>query len=303
VSDNGDREQGTGGVTIVEQSRGSQREAAGAPRTPPVRADPPLVVADRPMDTETYEWNRSAERRTALLIAALAVVGTAVWALALFVSTYPLPETTSEDLLLQLAARVALLIVGTAAVNAAVRRFSRNSRRAFDARRATEAALREAEEAEQAALGGDVTSLLHLWHATQKRIQYYHDIATGHAARSFANAQRAMWAGFVLAPLFAVAAAATAAKTPAGSIIIAALGGASTAQAAYVARTFLRAQEAASAHLRVYFAQPLEFSRILAAERLLSSIEDRDVRYTTIAAIAEAIASPPVLAPEAPTAC
>jgi hypothetical protein len=49
------------------------------------------------------------------------------------------------------------------------------------------------------------------------------------------------------------------------------LGAVAAAFAGYIGRTFVRSQESAASHLRAYFDQPLEFSRYLAAERLLAA--------------------------------
>jgi hypothetical protein len=80
-----------------------------------------------------------------------------------------------------------------------------------------------------------------------------------------------MGVGFALLVVFAVL--ALTAQSTAGAVVTGALGATSAAFAAYVGRTFVRSQETAAAHLRSYFDQPLEFSRYLAAERLLNSIE------------------------------
>jgi hypothetical protein len=98
-----------------------------------------------------------------------------------------------------------------------------------------------------------------------------------------------MWAGFAL--IFAAAVlGATNSGSATGKIIVGILGATGGAQAAYVARTFLRAQETAAEHLRAYFEQPLEFSRYLAAERLVDGL-DVEVKTATLASIAIAIAT------------
>ncbi|MEU9578302.1 hypothetical protein [Streptomyces chilikensis] len=73
--------------------------------------------------------------------------------------------------------------------------------------------------------------------------------------------------GFVVA---AVQAEKTAAAAVAG-----ALGAVAAALAAFVSRTFVKSQESAAEHLKACFDQPLEFSRHLAAERLLHSADLR----------------------------
>ena len=65
-----------------------------------------------------------------------------------------------------------------------------------------------------------------------------------------------------------------------------------------MSRTFLRTQEGSAAHLRAYFEQPLEFSKYLAAERLLLNI-DADERAPATSAVALAMVR--VQSPSRPT--
>ncbi|WP_433465715.1 TRADD-N-associated membrane domain-containing protein [Spirillospora sp. CA-128828] len=109
-----------------------------------------------------------------------------------------------------------------------------------------------------------------LWDVTHKRLDYYHKIATTHARQSFRNSQIAMGIGFAL--LIGFAALALNAETTTASIVSGGLGAAAAGFAGYISRTFVRSQESAASHLRAYFNQPLEFSRYLAAERLLESL-------------------------------
>lgn len=118
-------------------------------------------------------------------------------------------------------------------------------------------------ESDQSAL-----ALSDLWAVTHRRLDHYHGIALEQAAKSFRNAQAAMVLGFVL--LIAFAAVGIFAKTSAGSVIAGALGAVSAGLAGYVSNTFVKSQETAAGHLRAYFDQPLEFSRYLAAERLIA---------------------------------
>ncbi|WP_406378163.1 hypothetical protein [Streptomyces sp. NBC_00197] len=111
-------------------------------------------------------------------------------------------------------------------------------------------------------------ALSELWAVTHRRLDYYHGIAITQAKLSFLNAQVAMGIGFVLLVGFVVV--ALNASTTAGSVVAGSLGAVSAALAGYVSRTFIRSQEAAAGHLRAYFEQPLEFSRYLAAERLMA---------------------------------
>ena len=127
---------------------------------------------------------------------------------------------------------------------------------------------------------------------THSRLDLYHQIATGQARRSFVTAQVAIGAGFVLLIAFAVLATRT--QTTAGAITTAALGAVSAALAGYISRTFVRSQESAAAHLRAYFDQPLDFSKYLAAERLLASNADLDAdrRAAILTALVQAIVAP-----------
>ncbi|WP_328681738.1 hypothetical protein [Streptomyces sp. NBC_00343] len=111
-------------------------------------------------------------------------------------------------------------------------------------------------------------TLPELWTVTHRRLDHYHGIALGQAKQSFLNAQIAMGLGFALLVGFVIV--ALNASTVAGSVVAGGLGAVSAALAGYVSRTFIRSQEAAAGHLRAYFDQPLEFSRYLAAERLMA---------------------------------
>ncbi|WP_257231747.1 hypothetical protein [Streptomyces sp. Rer75] len=75
----------------------------------------------------------------------------------------------------------------------------------------------------------------------------------------------------------------------------------SAALAGYVSRTFVKSQEVASSHLRAYFDQPLEFSRYLAAERLIEDAKPRqEQRAEVLTALVQAMVAGPA-APLPPT--
>lgn len=133
----------------------------------------------------------------------------------------------------------------------------------------TEQAQRRLRQAEDQLATADELTLPALWAVTQKRLNAYHEIATGQARTSFRNAQGAMVAGFLLLGVFAILAANTRSTT--AGVVTGALGAVAAALAGYISRTFVRSQETSAGHLRSYFDQPLEFSRYLAAERLLNS--------------------------------
>ncbi len=134
-----------------------------------------------------------------------------------------------------------------------------------------------------------------LWEATHARLDLYHQIATGQAKTSFRNAQIAMSAGFLLLVVFA--GIAVWASTTAVAIVAGGLGAVSAALAGYVAKTFIRSQEAAATHLRSYFDQPLELSRYLAAERLVA---DGDLTQEQRGEILSALVQAMVAGPQPP---
>lgn len=137
----------------------------------------------------------------------------------------------------------------------------------------------------------DSLALPALWEVTHSRIGLYHDIATRQARQSFATAQVAIATGFLLLVVFA--ALAVTAHSTVSAITTGALGAVSAALAGYIGRTFVRSQEAAAGRLRAYFAQPLEFSRFLAAERLIAAAGDVDPerRGSILSAVVQAVVS------------
>jgi hypothetical protein len=111
-----------------------------------------------------------------------------------------------------------------------------------------------------------------LWEVTHERLDYYHEIATGQAKVSFRNAQIAMAVGFLFLVVFAVMALYAHSTTV--SVVTGSLGAVGAAFAGYTSRTFVQSQQSSAAHLRSYFDQPLELSRYLAAERVISSMRN-----------------------------
>jgi hypothetical protein len=166
--------------------------------------------------------------------------------------------------------------------------------RVREAEDALEAALRRSEEMSQGEdLPGQIAlGLPDLWAVTHRRLDHYHGIALGQAERSFRNAQIAMVTGFLM--LAGFVAVALNAGTATGSVVAGGLGAVSAALAGYVSRTFVRSQESAAGHLRAYFEQPLEFSRYLAAERLVadSNLSDEQ-RAEVVTALAQAMIAGP----------
>ncbi|MEW1630795.1 hypothetical protein AB0387_25975 [Streptomyces sp. NPDC089173] len=163
--------------------------------------------------------------------------------------------------------------------------------RLAQAEAALAAALRP-DAAEGGSQPGKTLGLPELWEATHARLDHYHGIATKQAETSFGNAQRAMIAGFGLLILFA--GIALWASTTAVAIVAGGLGAVSAALAGYVAKTFIRSQEAAATHLRSYFDQPLELSRYLAAERLVADGDlSQEQRGEILTALVQAMVAGP----------
>jgi hypothetical protein len=140
----------------------------------------------------------------------------------------------------------------------------------------------------------DLLTLSDLWEVTHSRLDLYHEIATGQARRSFITAQAATAAGFILLVIFAVLSAT--ARSTAAAITSGGLGAVSAALVGYIGRTFIRSQETSATHLRAYFDQPLEFSKYLAAERLLATAArnlDDNQRAAVLASIVQAMVAAP----------
>lgn len=129
---------------------------------------------------------------------------------------------------------------------------------------------------------------LSLWSVTQKRLDYYHRIATTHAERSFLYGQIAAASGFAVIVIAAIIAAF--ARSTEASVASAITGVAGGGLGAYIGATFMRSQDVASVQLREYFHQPLEFSKFLAAERLLEQLSEGD-RTSATQQVIEAIVS------------
>jgi uncharacterized membrane protein (DUF485 family) len=155
---------------------------------------------------------------------------------------------------------------------------------------ATRAALERAERGVVEGSGRHAPLALPLvWDVTHKRLDHYHALASRQAKLSFYSAQVAMAVGFILLVGFTVL--ALNAPTPTGSVVTGALGVTATAFAAYISRTFVRSQETTASHLREYFKQPVEFSRFLAAERLLASFQEAG-REVDVAEVLRVVCSP-----------
>lgn len=150
----------------------------------------------------------------------------------------------------------------------------RQLKRAFDDRRLLHRSRDALKEAEEKLKESSSTEFGVLWDATQKRLDYYHKIATTQSEKSFLYGQIASAAGFAVILVAAIIAGLS--KTPTASIVAGLTGAAGGGLGAYIGATFMKTQDVASTQLRAYFLQPLEFSKYLAAERLVKQIPEDD---------------------------
>jgi hypothetical protein len=162
-------------------------------------------------------------------------------------------------------------------------------RKAFADRILLAEARKELNQAEDDVVSGGVTDFGSLWIATQKRLDYYHKIATTQSEQSFLYGQIAAGIGFAIILASALVAAFAHSTAASISSVVAGLSGGGLG--AFIGATFMKSQEAASAQLREYFHQPLEFSKYLAAERLLEFLKEPD-RGAAIQKMIEAIVAP-----------
>ncbi|KTS55747.1 hypothetical protein NS206_14875 [Microbacterium testaceum] len=121
------------------------------------------------------------------------------------------------------------------------------------------------------AQSGEPLSLAALWSVTQERIEYYHQIVTTQSEVSFRNGAVTSYLGLGLLLTLAIV-AVFAGGNLATSVTIGALGAVGAALSAYLGATFIKLHTESSAQLREFFSQPVEFSRLLGAERLIESL-------------------------------
>ena len=132
-------------------------------------------------------------------------------------------------------------------------------------------ALRQEEKAIAENTVGEL-ELSALWVVTQRRIDFYHRIATTQAENSFRLGQIASIAGFSVVIALGVFASFSASST--GAIAASVVGVAGAAMTAFIGATFMKAQAEASAQLKQFFYQPVEFARLLGAERLIATLPE-----------------------------
>lgn len=129
----------------------------------------------------------------------------------------------------------------------------------------------ELDRAEIETSEGDL-DLRSLWILNQKRLDYYHGLATSQSEDSFRYGVIAVAIGFLV--IVGGGIGALLAENYVASASAAIVGATGGALSAYIGRTFIRMQENSSRQLRAYFSQPLEFSRYLAAERVAAELEE-----------------------------
>lgn len=126
-----------------------------------------------------------------------------------------------------------------------------------------------------------------LWDEAQARLAKYHELAVIQGRQSFRMLLLFSALGFGL--LGFVVWRATAVDTTAGGIALGAASAAGGALTAFISRTFMRAYRDANERLIDYFAEPLDMSRLLAAERLLAEVDRPTRSEATIQIISAAL--------------
>lgn len=147
--------------------------------------------------------------------------------------------------------------------------------------RQEEQTLRSKLETSEQNLGHETnTDFGTLWAVTQQRINLYHRIATTQATRSFVSSQVATGAGFTLLIVFGFI--ASQATSPTAAISAGAVGVVGGGLSAYIGATFMKSQSEATAQLRQFFLQPVEFARVLGAERLIETLDDKNQKAEAV---------------------
>ncbi|MEV6197306.1 hypothetical protein AB0M19_33470 [Streptomyces sp. NPDC051920] len=268
-------------VTLPSQAA-FQGESSGTRRDPQ-----PDSVDEEKNRRERVSWADSSERRKGLGWEIVAILG------GLFLISYGayrgelLPRISGSSPLRFLNSTQGQVIAGLIVYECG-RRYRKTQRKIHNDRFWLADARQELDRAEAAVDQANGLRLPVLWDVTEKRLAYYHKIVTRQAEQSFRNGQVAMSAGFVV--LILGASLALTADTTAKTVVAGTLSAIGAAIAAYIGRTFVRSQESASQHLLMYFRQPLELSRNLAAERLLAEME-RATRSNAAQRLMESILS------------
>lgn len=163
------------------------------------------------------------------------------------------------------------------ALSALVYLFSRSLIRAYSPSRAdrryeeARTRVQDAEDALQSALESQdrKLALQRIWGVVHERLEQYHQDAQRQGRIAFSRAMGAMAFGFaVLSGCVVVMTFFVTSDT--GVVVTGILGAVGAGVAGYVSKTYLRAYQESATHLRAYFAQPVEASRFLFAERAVA---------------------------------
>ncbi|MQW78193.1 hypothetical protein GHK92_20210 [Nocardioides sp. dk4132] len=275
------------------KNNGARRESElgiTAPDLPINDLDPVRMRVEWLTSHEGKRWPRVAALVGGVIAVVGALSGVLIWWLLESGGLYPDYDATDA-----VKASLAGLAIASCAVIYAVNFVRLSYRRRFEDSKMLLESRGALDEAEAQFVDDTTeTGFQSLWSVTQRRLDYYHQIATSQSRQSFIYGQVAAGLGLAIVLLCAVLAAA--ADSTAASVSSALLGAAGAGLAGYIGATFMRSQDIAAQQLRAYFSQPLEFSRFLAAERLLSSIDDASAREAAtvqlVAAIAAGTSSP-----------
>jgi glycerol uptake facilitator-like aquaporin len=214
------------------------------------------------------------------MIGAALLIGWYSTAQERFVVTVDGPDTPSEELDPLFVSSVFLALLGAFILLGVVMALAQIKGNRADLRydeartrvQAAESALQSALESQDEKL-----ALQRIWSVVHERLEQYHQDAQRQGRIAFSRAMGAMSLGFFVLTLCVVAATFFT-TSPGGIIVIGALGAVSAGVAGYVSKTYLRAYQDSATHLRAYFAQPVEASRFLFAERAVavSGLPDSD---------------------------
>lgn len=235
------------------------------PRTDAEAALPPLyrrALLDARWE-ETAGFRQMARRHTNILVIAVLATIMCVFSIVMTVQQVVMP-------LLGYVVSTAAFLVGYVGFLYVLWDRARR-RRQFQALVAVDIADQIQERERDLAESGEPLSLAELWSVTQERIEYYHKIVTTQSEVSFRNGAITSYLGLGLLLALAVVAIFTGGDL-ATSVVIGVLGAIGAALSGFLGATFIKLHTEASAQLREFFSQPVEFSRLLGAERLIESL-------------------------------
>lgn len=249
----------------------------------PTSEEEPVVAEldprSEPRQRELFvRWQRSAERRRWFRSVWIVIGVATVWAVGSpFLVYFTAPTGWGEPDISTGPFFLPVMLISTIGAFGAFLALAFSYQRArrlvwSEADREEARALSQAEE-HLAARGAEL-DLAALWAANQQRIEYYHRLAQTQSRVSFQNASIASIAGLMLL-IAAGAFAAFAASVPA-AIASGAVGVAGAAMSGFIGTTFIRMQGVATRQMSEFFLQPVEFSRLLGAERLLAMLPEAD---------------------------